>query len=414
AAAAAMGDIWDGLPADAFVEILRRLQPPISTRARLRLVCRRWRDAIDERAPVRRAPATVLAFFPGDPWRRSRAYIFNEHDLSGDRVRELDLGANAGGASLAGTCNGLICLRCERGGVAVLDTLRRKQLLVGPPLATGSSARYESTYSFAYHATTGQYKILHVPCYGAARRLEAVHVFTLGGEAFEWRQVPVPAGSSCCLHFGLLTIKGVTYWVTTDAERIVSFDHGDERVALVETTLLPALLWTGSYTCHLADVSGKLGIAVCRPRAWTESADTELWVLEGEGEEERVWVKRYMVMSHGKTPCQQIALPRVVHGEHILTTGRPLKPGWQRRPLCFYANQPRHETKLRCGVVRVSARSPGREVREFDGESLQTFAYFETWEHLPAGATTYEPTIKPVLTSSDDDHHGSSNVDDHI
>ncbi|OEL30156.1 hypothetical protein BAE44_0008831 [Dichanthelium oligosanthes] len=56
-----MGDGWDGIPADVIVEILLRIL--LCPRGRLRLVCRHWRDVIDERAPEPWGRAKVLAFF---------------------------------------------------------------------------------------------------------------------------------------------------------------------------------------------------------------------------------------------------------------------------------------------------------------------------------------------------------------
>ncbi|WVZ61512.1 hypothetical protein U9M48_011373 [Paspalum notatum var. saurae] len=59
------GQGWDG--ADVLVEILQRITPP-SCRLRLRLVCRHWRNVIDERLPApetKQARVKVLAVARG-------------------------------------------------------------------------------------------------------------------------------------------------------------------------------------------------------------------------------------------------------------------------------------------------------------------------------------------------------------
>ena len=72
--AAAMGDRWDGIPADVFVEILQRLPP--NPRRRLRLVCRHWRSVIDDHTPGPQARAKLLAFVTG--FGRPRAYVLDD------------------------------------------------------------------------------------------------------------------------------------------------------------------------------------------------------------------------------------------------------------------------------------------------------------------------------------------------
>ena len=64
------------VPTDAFVEILLRL--PTSARRRFRLVCKRWRDVIDERTPERQVRTKTLAFI--GQRRSSRALVFDNKD----------------------------------------------------------------------------------------------------------------------------------------------------------------------------------------------------------------------------------------------------------------------------------------------------------------------------------------------
>uniref|UniRef100_K3ZD73 F-box domain-containing protein n=1 Tax=Setaria italica TaxID=4555 RepID=K3ZD73_SETIT len=282
AAAAATSDGWDGIPADVFVDILRRIPP--CPRWRLRLVCRHWRDVIDERAPEPRANVTkVLAFI-----RESgccRAFVFDD-------------------------------------------------------LTTGRSRRWTwRTAAFGYHPATGQYKIVHVLCSEQDSNLDAVLVFTLGDGSWQWREVPAPVG-----------IHGVTYWATKDGKGIMSFDLKDEQVAPVEVPPLPApgpMEWWRP-SCQLTDVGGRLGLR----------SKTKVWVLEDGSEVEWTWVKRYTVLAHRAYRRQQIPLPHVAHGEHVLTTGEPWERSISLRQT-LEAHRPRQERKMRpCGMVRVGAPRP--------------------------------------------------------
>lgn len=76
-AAAAMDEGW-GYPTDTLVEILLRLPP--GTRRRFRLVCRHWRNVIDERTSEMQSRAKTLVFV-GDTYpsyRKASAYVFDD------------------------------------------------------------------------------------------------------------------------------------------------------------------------------------------------------------------------------------------------------------------------------------------------------------------------------------------------
>ncbi|CAL4900534.1 unnamed protein product [Urochloa decumbens] len=384
------GDGWDGIPADVFSEILLCIPP--CARRRLRLVCRHWRGVIDERAPEPRSRPKVLAFF-GERRGGSRAVVFDDDALPGGGkkkngcgARELGLegsGADAAGVRMIGTCNGLICVLRESGGnVAVLNAAVREMVDALPPHTwPGLDA---STYTFGYHAETGRYKVVHVPCDLRSAELAAVYVFTLGagGAVALWKEVAAPAGSGCLLRFGLVTIGGVAYWVTKDGARIMAFDLGDETFAPLEWPPMPVLLWMDdghTHTCHLTEVRGRLGLVVRRANHEPKRPKTtEVWVLEGESAEERAWVKSFTVEAQGEARRQEIALPHVAHGNHVLTTSQQRRDGvlW----LTLNAHRLRGERKLRCGVARVGATSAETRLGEYDSPSIRTFAYVETRE----------------------------------
>ncbi|KAL6661732.1 hypothetical protein ACP70R_001116 [Stipagrostis hirtigluma subsp. patula] len=308
-----MGEGWDMIPADAFVVILLRLPP--SSRRRLRLVCRHWRDVVDERTPERQARAKILAFvtehgrshaYVSDDWRNGKP---SEPGVRSGR--EVWSSGGADGVSMVGTCNGLLCLhRKNDGGVVLVNPVTGDRLAAPPPPATASTRRSletAATYSFAYLPATGQHKIVHLPCRRGGA-FDAVHVLTLGADT-SWREAPAPPGSSCCLSFGIAGVAGAMYWVTKDAKRLVWFDLKDERVAFAEPLLVPvpSPAWASlGYSCRLADVGGRLGVAICCINE-PETSKTEVWVLE----DDQAWARRCTVVVRGQKPNYEVATSRL-------------------------------------------------------------------------------------------------------
>jgi F-box interacting protein len=266
AAATAMdGEGWK-FPAapDVLVEILMRLPP--SCRRLLRLVCRTWRDVVDQRTPEMRSRAAILV-----QTERSSYVVDN---LSSGRRRELWTGRCAGdryeSMCVVGTCNGLLCL-CdtkEPGGAITLANPATGEMLLLPllpfsgqyyrPFRWGdggiATSRHEA-YCFAYLPATGKYRVVHVPCYpDPGGEFEAVQVFTLGKKS--WRNVPTP-GMSCNLKAGILSVDGAMYWLTVGTEKVMSLDLEVGRVTPVKSLPAPA-----GPNCHLTVVRGWLGIAI--------------------------------------------------------------------------------------------------------------------------------------------------------
>ncbi|CAO2162911.1 unnamed protein product [Urochloa humidicola] len=266
-------DDGDGffLPTDAFVEVLLRL--PTSSRRRFRLVCKRWRDVIDERTPERHVRTKILAFFsseagvshavllPDEPrsdgcgsgqeWMTFTSSKSNSNTDSNTYFRRRE----AGVVHLVGTCNGLLCLRDDvpdRGGGTV-STISITNPVTGENAVVLRWPRYSFgfgkvvKYGFGYHPTTGKYKVVIVSCllsstypyYNYTRRLEIdrVLVCTLGGGS-GLREVPVLAGPADTASYhdysDIVTVDGSTYWLTGRADRVVALDLRDERVASFE------------------------------------------------------------------------------------------------------------------------------------------------------------------------------------
>ncbi|CAO2202333.1 unnamed protein product [Urochloa humidicola] len=391
-----MGFQWNCIPADIFVGILHRLPP--SPRRRLRLVCRHWRNVIDDRTPHPQARAKVLAFASGTVGC-SHAYVVDDLTEGRASVRDLKLQGCIGawGSSLAGTCNGLLCLRREYGDVVVINPVTGEKLAIPPPPSKTSPKclTQAASYSFGYHPATGLYKVVQVPCDcfdGWA--FDAVGVFTLGDTS--WREVPIAAGSSCLLSFGLVSVDGVLYWVSKDACSVMSFDLSEERVAFVTTLPVRVRLGTDSISSwcltadargglstdiswHLTvDARGRLGLTVSTYNL-NRSKKTEVWMLEGGGrsKQEGTWVLQYKIKDPGHGPLQEIALPHTTHGEHVLTTQA------RGRTVSLHTHH-LSEARMHGSVVRLVESTPlppiGRQHDKCSG--IRTFVYVETKEPL--------------------------------
>ncbi|TVU05408.1 hypothetical protein EJB05_48569, partial [Eragrostis curvula] len=388
---------WD-LPTDAFVDILLRL--PSSTRRRLRLVCRHWREVIDERAaPERPSRPKTLAFSSSS--YSATAYLIDD-DSPGGPIRELWTYVESRQdiyfrADMIGTCNGILCM-CDGakqpGGAIILANPVTGETLSLPPLPGSGMVEWygkHEAYSFAYLPITGRYKVLHLPCYfDKSGGFNVVQVFTLGEAT--WRDVPVP-GASCCLAAGVISIDGKTYWVTKGPERVVCFDLEDERVT--STRPLPVQAGPG-YLCYLTDVRGRLGVissideetpakieARIRINHGLLSADvgacesdkfSVVWVL-GDGSDRERWTCRYRVQMHGVK--QLLSRPYFVHGDFLLTKV------YKDYKLVVFGHRLTGAGRLQCNEVRISQRKPGTALAFLNGGyRCPTFAYLATTEPL--------------------------------
>uniref|UniRef100_A0ACD5V227 Uncharacterized protein n=1 Tax=Avena sativa TaxID=4498 RepID=A0ACD5V227_AVESA len=358
-------------PTDALVEILLRL-PPSSLR-RSRLVCRLWRDAIDERTTEMRSRAKALLWNPSS----SVAYVVDDLSSSSSTGTCRELWRRDGGnigdyVQLVGTSNGLLCL-CndnEIGGAITLVNPATGEALPLPPLPCASRLillhhrkMWHAAYSFAYHPTSGRYKLVHVPCIvGRSCEFRGVRVLTLGEVA--WREVPVghEGGARCNLGAGVVSIDGTTHWVTDGAApRIVSFDLDDERITSV--TALPGRP-AGPDLYNLTEVHGRLGIVI-------HGLPTDVWVME----EGRRWCRRYSV-----NKGHYLSRMHLAYGEYVLTVDRSNE--------LVYRHHRRKGSLLPGDVVRVNQRDEGTLVANvkigYSSYSSRNtaFTYVETTEPL--------------------------------
>ncbi|XP_020190335.2 F-box protein At3g07870-like [Aegilops tauschii subsp. strangulata] len=220
----------EDIPTELVVEILSRL--PWTSRRRLRLVCRSWRDLVHQRTP--------------------------EMQQCRDAV---PLVTTTESAYVVGVCNGVLCLcdDAKPGGAITLVNPATRDTLVLPPIPRHGLFRRQNSrrtdrswhqaYSFGYHHGTGQYKVVHVPCFFKTK--ETLQVFTVGEAS--WREVPAP-NAKCKLDAGLVSVNGASYWVTEGSqEKIMSFDLKSERVKPTKPLPMPAMP-----ICHLTEVQRRL------------------------------------------------------------------------------------------------------------------------------------------------------------
>ncbi|KAK1632430.1 hypothetical protein QYE76_006745 [Lolium multiflorum] len=365
---------------DVLVEILLRLPP--SARRRARLVCKLWRESVDERTTEMQSRAQPLLWntraavaYTDDPSTGSCTVVWRSSRPCADPYADADL-------QLVGTCNGLLCL-CDNGersggAVTLVNPATGESLLV-PPLPCTEYVfgrrrchrRWDKAYSFGYHPTSGRYKVVHVPCsFGGWSSgsdgvcdFGALQVLTLGQEA-TWREVPSAGDTRCNLEAGIVSVDGTTYWVTVGsaAARVMSFSLDDERVVAFAMPLAALLAGPGNY--HLAEVHGRLGMVVHDRSASGRS--TGVWVLTEKG----LWTRRYSLHSHDLTR------PHFVYGEDVLTHhGRLL-----------YGHRPKSDMPLPYQVMKINDKDQGTPFARVSGETSfcrsRTYAYVQTMEPL--------------------------------
>ncbi|KAM0895700.1 hypothetical protein ACQ4PT_023672 [Festuca glaucescens] len=148
----------DGFPTDVLVYILERFQP--NAGRRLRLVCQHWRQVIDT--------CTRL----GSRWKTlvvttEKAYIFD--DLSTGRWSwEVPMWHGRWWGTrndVVGTCNGIICMCNEFGGIVLHNPVTGERLAVPslPRRHLNGPRIWHRTYRFTHDQATGRYMVMHVP-----------------------------------------------------------------------------------------------------------------------------------------------------------------------------------------------------------------------------------------------------------
>uniref|UniRef100_I1R6I0 F-box domain-containing protein n=1 Tax=Oryza glaberrima TaxID=4538 RepID=I1R6I0_ORYGL len=311
-------DRWGHVHRDIFGEILKRL-PPISGRRRIRLICRRWRDGVDEMEPemattMRAKPLAVLkdsrsrtlsAFvvdgLPPAPRRATTRCIFQHVDDGGGggghHRHRYDRWPNNVGDQVVGTCNGILLLAHSRyvgsHTLVLLNSATGERLVVQPPPKAKEIMGGSAALSFAYHPLTGEYKVVHLPVSSWKRTLAVAEVLTVGDGDASWRQVPAPAGSTCYLSWGVVSVDGATSPPPPPTTATMGVDNGG---------------------CHLTEVGGRLGVAIATSQRGT--TNVEVWVLHGRGDKQH-WI-RWCSMQ-GLQQNRKIGHPCFAFDKYVLT-----------------------------------------------------------------------------------------------
>jgi hypothetical protein len=184
------------------------------------------------------------------------------------------------------------------------------------------------------------------------------------------------------------------YWVADGTKKIMSFDLAEERITFVKPLPVPLSSF------RLAEVHGRLGIAIFHYSAKLDQEKTDVWVLESARGEQR-W-RRWYSMEMSVQPPQLLTLLHFAHGKHVLMAmqgsgvlyghepkGTRKKPWYgmiQIRGLDSGSEDEnailyKHElngTRERPRMVQISRRKCGTEADHID----QAFAYVETKEPL--------------------------------
>lgn len=379
-----MEDAWGRcIPTDAVVEILRRL--PTSSRRRLRLVCKRWRDLINERTPELQVRTKILAFLSQDD--RSHAVVFDDKDGHRRHAWTYPCCGDGCHVNLVGTCNGLLCLHESCGlsfsTITVINPISGEKRELPPVPTTSSWARFGTygKYSFGYHPVTGQYKVVHIPR-APRQAVDAVQVFTLGDTS--WRTVPVSAlGSSYDCSSGAISVDGSTYWLSAFTDRVMALDLDNESVTsfpVPPQAKRPVSAYPGELRWQLTNIHGKLGLVVTDLTMQVK----EVWVLEEDTGEQPRWSKRYnLPVQTARSPGRWIVAPHLIHGgEYILSqswdriqhSGRCYAYGRTR----LFRHKVDSENKLLLNAAELTMSA-----EEGAGE-LATFEYVEeTLDQLP-------------------------------
>ncbi|XP_051212838.1 putative F-box protein At3g20705 [Lolium perenne] len=374
------------IPTELVLEILQRL--PWTSRRRLRLVCRAWRDLVHQHTTEmkqRRHTAPLLV-------TTDSAYVLDVDDLDLDQQsysshtcvpRELHLrDLYSEHTEVVGVCNGVFCLCDDNkpGGAITLANPATGDVLALPPTPRDGLFRRHNTrrsgrswhqaYSFGYHHGTGQYKVVHVPCFFKTK--DTLQVFTLGEAS--WREVPTPTYARCRLEAGVVSFDGATYWVAEGSEdRIMSFDLDTERVTCTQPLPMPA-----RPIRHLTQVNRRLAIAT--PTYGQPSygySAIQVWVLEGK-RNEQTWIHLYRLYSCPSGCGQDIAQPYFIHGDYVLMDRGDKLVMYKHKPTIHYYYGERSE----CTAVHDNTCYKEKLISDIRGRICRTFAYVKTEEAL--------------------------------
>ncbi|CAM0958391.1 unnamed protein product [Alopecurus aequalis] len=356
---------------DVLVGILERLHP--NARHRLRLVCRHWRHIVDTRTATSLSSRITV----------ERAHVFDADLSTSQPTWEMPRwpGRYKVRNDVVGTCNGIVCICTDFGGILLFNPVTGDKLPVPSlPPQHSSGARIWHHYSFTHDQATGRYMVVYAPYYS-----NGFMVFTLGEAA--WRCVVWPYHIN--LHGGgdgFVTIKSMMYCTDVSKEKVRSFDLDGRQAPSV--IALPSPRPSGTW--RLTEVLGMLGIVFSSISAPMDKM--EVWVMErgtmGEAKHAR-WRRWYSVQIQ-RTPRNQpqwhdqqhLTWPHFAHGSNHFLTWKWLPTGGSA--LYRHRVVSNDNTKGRNATVVINERNQGTLVAHIGTkyDTFWRFDYFQTREPL--------------------------------
>ncbi|PUZ71187.1 hypothetical protein GQ55_2G294100 [Panicum hallii var. hallii] len=222
---------------------------------------------------------------------------------------------------LFASCNGLLCFY-KKFMLKVVNPATGQWLHLSKP--DGILLHdFHYLYSFGFHPTTGEYKLVHFQCEpqccksGQPFHFNTIQVYTLGDG--KWRNIKAPR-PCCMVNLGVVNVDGAMYWLTQDegtncGMAVMSFDLKEETFTTIrlpslevkETTLIDqkVCIVTIPYQSHVprwryynAELSGRV----------------DIWALESQVEHK--WFLKYSIQSPWLP--RYVPQPCFIHREKIL------------------------------------------------------------------------------------------------
>jgi F-box interacting protein len=278
--------------------------------------------------------------------------------------------------SLVDMCNGLICM-CDSekpgGHITLVNPVTGEALDIPQlPLPYAKATWYSyQMYGFAYHPTTGRYKVVYIP--NSSNR---VWVFTLGEAS--WREVEADGLDETFATYNIVSVNGTMYWdLNEPGAKVMSFDLDNEHITSIRP--LPNVLSRPGHW-YLTEVRGRLGIVFSHISPLLDK--TEVWVMEHAMAGQRTWSRWYNVqMQKPEHLClhHYLTQPNFTYdGEYILTTR------WHpERGYVLYKHKPSNGGKGTRFAVEIDERNQGTEIAIKTSIVCRgTFSYVETTEPL--------------------------------
>ncbi|XP_078163536.1 putative F-box/LRR-repeat/kelch-repeat protein At1g11620 [Carex rostrata] len=253
---------------DVIEQIL--IHVPASSLLRFQLVCKNWRDMIQE--PRFKKEHFELNNTTNEPLRLLvlKSWVINSGVICDktfvaevdSQNREIWIPRDLGNdGHFGGSCNGLLCTEVK-GEITVFNPITREVVYLPKPTfiqgSDGLNYEYETMYTdFLFHSATGEYKVI-LFYQNCIMQLCAVHIYTLGANS-SWRQIGnigiFPSASG-------VNVEDTVYWPSFSPgyNGMIFFNLTEENINFIyfpinNRMLLGLTKWHGKlwYVCFQMD-----------------------------------------------------------------------------------------------------------------------------------------------------------------